>query len=207
MTTCQAYTINVDTDRVARLDARVALFDLNTHPFYVAWSNGTLPAEKLRRYANDYAGFIGRIADGWTAAGEENYAEEERGHAIMWDHFVSDIGRTGAPVLPESAALIGQAKEAFGDAAEAIGALYAFESQQPRTAQAKLAGLQTHYRGLVGEKGTEYFRVHANDTAEARLLAEKIGQLKPGEYIRARAACAATAASMWRALDGFWQSA
>ena len=40
------------------LDAVVAKYDLLGHPFYQAWSAGTLPKEALASYAAEYGAFV-----------------------------------------------------------------------------------------------------------------------------------------------------
>ena len=39
---------------IQELDARIAKYDLLSHPFYKAWSAGELTREDLREYALDY---------------------------------------------------------------------------------------------------------------------------------------------------------
>src|SRR5579863_8563109 len=41
-------------DFFSQLDARIAKYDLLCHPFYKAWSAGTLTRHDLREYAQDY---------------------------------------------------------------------------------------------------------------------------------------------------------
>ncbi len=42
------------TDIAARLDAQTRSFDLLTHPFYVAWTEGRLTTEDLSFYSEQY---------------------------------------------------------------------------------------------------------------------------------------------------------
>ena len=42
------------TEFFRRLDARVSRYDLLCHPFYRAWSAGSLTRKDLRSYAQDY---------------------------------------------------------------------------------------------------------------------------------------------------------
>ena len=49
------------SSRIDELDAIVRQFDLNAHPFYVAWRAGELPIERLREYA-DRVGAVHRRA-------------------------------------------------------------------------------------------------------------------------------------------------
>jgi pyrroloquinoline-quinone synthase len=78
--------------------------------------------------------------------------------------------------------------------------LYAFEVQQPATAQSKLRGLKTHYR-LPGSV-EPYFEAHSHNEHEARKLAARIEALPHDEQVRALEACSEMAAALWAALTG-----
>jgi pyrroloquinoline-quinone synthase len=135
------------------LDVAVAKRNLLEHPFYQAWSAGTLPVDALRTYAREY---------GASAA-----------------HL-------------------------FSDPAAAAGALYAFEVQQPATAQSKLAGLKTHYNLPSGVE--PYFEIHSHNEHEARKLVARIDAFSSDEQARAVQACSEMAESLWTALTGIYDS-
>jgi pyrroloquinoline-quinone synthase len=186
-----------------RCDAAVARRSLLQHPFYLAWSAGTLPVAALRDYAREYGAFIGTVAPGWETVGEAHIASVERGHAQVWENTfaagletVVDTART-----PAVATLVDTARELFADQPAALGALYAFESQQPFTAQSKLNGLQAHYAQLPSCCG-EYFRLHEDDFEEPALLAEKMNALTGAAQERAVAACERMSQSLHDALTG-----
>lgn len=201
MTTDQTVTLPS-----ARCDEAVARRSLLQHPFYLAWSDGTLPVPALRDYARDYGAFIGTVAQGWTAVGETHIAGVEVGHAEVWAHTFAAGLETPvdeAPVIPEVAALVDTARELFTDRVTALGALYAFESQQPFTAQSKLQGLQLHYQQLPECCG-EYFRLHTDDFDEPALLAEHMNSLPVDEADRAVAACERLSVALHDALSGIY---
>lgn len=191
-------------DRIGELNRIVEMFDLNSHPFYTAWSNGTLPVEKLQRYAAEYAEFIGIIPDGWSQVGESDHAEEERFHHTLWNRFTESLKVCNEPPLTQTKTLVSTARNLFSSHPESIGALYAFESQQPQTARAKLDGLEVHYHNLVDDSSREYFNVHADNTSEVEFLAEELNHLDEEGYDRGRTACAMMCTAMWHALDGYW---
>ncbi len=197
---CYSHFLNMD--RISQLDAVIELFDLNKHPFYQDWRMGTLPEEKLKSYAVEYQAFIGTIADGWDTVGEPRYSEEERFHELLWTRFKSELGAHGSPSLKSTETLATAAKNLFQEPVEALGALYAFEAQQPHTSKSKLDGLLEHY--TISDEGREYFRVHADDFAEAELIREKVKALSDEEFDRAKTACAIVCAAMWGALDGIY---
>ena len=99
-------------------------------------------------------------------------------------------------------ALVTAARNLFQTKPEAIGALYAFEAQQPYTSRAKLDGLDEHY--CVSDAGKEYFRVHADDIAEVELLQKHVEALSEAEFERAKTACAIVCSSMYGALDAVY---
>ncbi|HVT13259.1 MAG TPA: iron-containing redox enzyme family protein [Fimbriimonadaceae bacterium] len=191
-------------NRVEQLDAIVKQFELNGHPFYAEWKAGTLPAWMLADYAGQYGHFVGTIADGWETLGENFYADEEREHEVLWTDFKTALGTRESGMAPSTQTLVTAAKNLFATKPEAIGALYAFEAQQPYTSRAKLDGLNEHYS--VSEEGKEYFRVHADDIAEVELLKKHIESLTDEEFARAKTACALVCTAMYGALDGIYVS-
>ena len=192
------------SSRTDQLDEIVRAYDLNAHPFYQAWRAGTLPVERLADYAAEWAPFMGALDQGWDRIGLADYAAEEREHDQLWARFRAALGAGTAGGLhrPQSRTLLAVGENAFASVPEALGALYSFEVQQPATAQSKLDGLREHYAGTVDEAAQEYFRVHAVETDEPAMLAERIDQLRDGEFQRTRTACAVFSAAAWGALDG-----
>lgn len=187
----------------ARCDDHIAARNLLQHPFYQAWSDGTLPVPALADYAREYGAFIGRIADGWTSVGEAAIAAVEVGHAKVWgDTFAAGLSTTvDAPAVREVQQLCTTADALFQHRATALGALYAFEAQQPMTARSKRAGLAGHYAQLPADCEI-YFRLHENDDHEPALLAAGLNELSGEDRIRAEAACAQMSVALWDALTG-----
>lgn len=172
------------------------------HPFYQAWSMGILTYSDLAVYATQYGEFIDRIASGWEAAGDPAVAAEEREHSILWTDFAAALGapRPAPARLPEIEQLVTLADTSFEDRSQALGALYAFERQQPGTATSKLEGLRKHY--TLPPSAEVYFDVHKDDEDEPRWLAEQIETLSPEEFEAARSSCEQMADALWLGLDG-----
>lgn len=195
--------MNHATDTVAACSAHVERFHLEGHPFYLAWREGTLPLEKLQTYAHAYGRFIAALPALWRAAGDEEHGGYEEEHWELWQGFTRAVdGRVDAAAttdVPQADALVAMTR-AFTGAPEALGALYAFELQQPKTAGTKLEGLRAHYP--LGEAAEAYFVEHAGDEREQEVLAERIAALDEAGRDRAQAACAMTSAALWLALDG-----
>ncbi len=164
-----------------QLDARIAKYDLLTHPFYKAWLEGTLTREDVRRYGRDYfhhvaafpaylEEFGARVEDGQLRRAVQINREDELGadgapsHSELWLDFVEGMGgeRNAAGHVP--VAEITQLMESFHSVAreaaaeEALAAFYAYESQVPRVAAEKARGLRDMYH--ADEKTREYFTVH-----------------------------------------------
>jgi pyrroloquinoline-quinone synthase len=184
------------------LDLVVSAHDLNRHPFYRAWRAGTLPRAALATYAAEYAPFIAAVELGWRTLGDHAHAAEEREHARLWERFRDALGPSEVPRCKETAALADVARASFADPVAAIGALYAFEAQQPSTAQSKLEGLRAHY--ALPEEAHAYFRDHAEDYGEREALRARLADLgdDAAAHDRAQKACEAMCVAMWSALDG-----
>jgi pyrroloquinoline-quinone synthase len=192
------------SSRIDELDAIVRQFDLNEHPFYRDWRDGTLPVERLADYAAEWAPFIAALDAGWERIGEPAYAAEEREHDELWTRIRAALDAEGDIARPQSKTLLAVGANAFESVPEALGALYSFEVQQPATATSKLAGLREHYAGTVDPDAQRYFVEHAVETDEPAMLAERIEALSEGEFARARTACAIFSAAAWGALDGVY---
>jgi pyrroloquinoline-quinone synthase len=192
------------SSRIDELDAIVRQFDLNEHPFYAEWRAGTLPVERLAEYADEWAPFIGVVDAGWERIGYPEYAAEEREHDVLWGLFRAALG-TGRPMSrPQSRILLAVGQQAFTSVPEALGALYSFEVQQPKTATSKLSGLREHYADTVGGEAQRYWVEHAVETNEPAMLGELIERLSDAEFERAKTACADFSAAAWGALDGVY---
>jgi pyrroloquinoline-quinone synthase len=185
----------------AELNAIVTEYDLLNHPFYQAWSAGKLPVEALATYAAEWGNFVAQVPKGWAAHGDQAIADEEVTHVALWDDFASALGTKVAPAkVQEMRDLEGVCDKNFANDVSSIGALYAFEAQQPKTSTSKLQGLKDWYS--VGEKGEEYFLVHCDDVHEMEILAQRAEKLSEADQARTVAACKETAEALWNALTG-----
>ena len=110
--------------------------------------------------------------------------------------------RHRTPVERGVARLAAAARKFFADPAESIGALYAFEAQQPATSASKLKGLREHYN--LDRAGEEYFAIHEADEDEPRLLRERFDALTGGERQAALGACRVMCRELRAALDSLY---
>lgn len=207
---------------------RISKYDLLSHPFYQAWSEGTLTRDDLRAYSANYyhhvaafptylGSFYGRLPEGeLRRAVLENLADEEglqgtRPHNEMWLDFAEGMGahrdaaRNSEPVA-EIAGLIEHfqciAREAAE--AEALASFYAYESQVPRVAKEKARGLREMYG--ADAKTCGYFTVHTTaDIHHSNVWRDQLSKLvedKAEAQERALIAAENAARLLWRALDG-----
>ena len=184
-----------------RIDEIVEKHSLLNHPFYQAWEMGTLSGSALRTYAWQYSNFIGKISEGWRACGNEEIAKEEEEHLDLWLDFAKSLGeKTEGPVIEEVSALVEGCDRSNSSLATALGALYAFERQQPQTSKSKLAGLRSNYAALNADE--VYFEVHENDDEEPAMLLAMIEKLSPADQEAALGSCEEVCELLWDALSG-----
>ena len=183
------------------LETILEKWDLLKHPFYQAWSAGTLPVDALKVYAAEYGAFINILANGWETLEDSETALEENEHAELWEQFAEALGtQVGNPEIGQTIALVDTAKELFKSKAGALGAMYAFEAQQPATAKSKLEGLKTHY--ALPTQVEPYFEIHATNWHESKKILAALETLSPEEQINANEACEKMAEALWNALSG-----
>lgn len=183
------------------LDSILEKWDLLKHPFYQAWSAGTLPVDALKVYAAEYGAFIGILAEGWETLDDPETAQEEKEHAELWEQFAVALEtKVSSPKVAQSIALVRTASELFHSQAGAIGAMYAFEAQQPVTAKSKLDGLKTNYS--LPSEVEPYFEVHSTNWHESKKILALMETLSLEEQAQAYEACEKMATALWNALSG-----
>ena len=165
----------------ARLEQRVAARRLLDHPFYQRWSCGELTREELREYARQYwhytlafPTFVSGVHSGsddfaLRQALLENLVEEERGvdnHPELWLRFCEALDLEREEVLASepnrsTRALIATMRSLARDGAahEGLASLFAYESQVPAVAKAKIDGLAKFY-GIDADHDIAFFAVH-----------------------------------------------
>ena len=152
-----------NVELLEKLDAAIAEKNLLKHPFYQDWQAGKLSKEALQLYAAQYyrhveafpkhLGVLAARTEGpLQGLIRENLAEEENAegsHPKLWRDFAAAVGVgeddiTCCPALPGTQAVVQTFREICGDrpVAEAVAALYAYESQVPEIATTKIDGLK-----------------------------------------------------------------
>lgn len=213
---------------LAELDARIAKYDLLCHPFYKAWSAGELTRDDLREYGRDYfyhveafpsylEEFGRRVQDDqlrrviFMNRDDELGAESGgRSHAELWRDFVEGMGGERETNGYASASAVTALIDSFhsvarkGSPAEALAALYAYESQVPRVAAEKARGLKEMYG--ADQKTCGYFSLHVTaDAYHSRAWRHQLAKLIEANPDAAEPALNAgekAAHALWQALDG-----
>lgn len=178
-------------------------WNLLDHPFYQSWNAGTLPQSALETYAEEYGAFIKFMPQGWNTLNDIETAHEEEEHIALWGEFAEGLNTSVSTAsIKEVVSLTESTQMLFSEEATAIGALYAFEVQQPETANTKLAGLKQFY-DLPSSTET-YFQTHSHNEHEAEKLLALYDGLDIAEQQVAREACTKMSEAMWDALTGIY---
>ena len=174
---------------IPQLDAIIEEAHLLKHPFYQAWTAGTLTLDALRAYAKQYWHFARAFPQYVSATHAicpdmndrqillENLIEEERGadnHPELWLRFGEALGLSREEIvssdpLPETQALVQTYRDLTRtNFVQAATALYTYESQVPAIAETKIDGLRRFY-GIDDGRSVAFFSVHIGaDTAHSQ---------------------------------------
>jgi len=213
------------------IDSKVAEKAMLKHPFYQAWTEGRLPIDTLRAYARQYFHHVEAFPRAVSAVHSacpdrdgrrllaENLAEEEgieagkQDHASLWLMFAGGLGESAEavraqPLNRETKALIDTFRRLSRQSyAAGLGALYAYESQFPGVASAKIEGLIDRY-GINDEETLRFFRVHESaDVEHSAVCRTLLDRLPESERAEAVAAGEELAAALWNFLSGVEASA
>jgi pyrroloquinoline-quinone synthase len=213
------------------IDSHVSERAMLKHPFYQAWTEGRLPLDTLRAYARQYFHHVEAFPQAVSAvhsacpdrAGRrmlaENLAEEEgieagkQDHASLWLMFACGLGESEDAVRAqalnaETQALIDTFRKLSRQSyAAGLGALYAYESQFPGVAGAKIEGLVDRY-GISDEETLRFFRVHESaDVEHSAVCRELLDRLPEEQKAEAVAAGEELAGALWNFLSGVEASA
>jgi len=144
----------------------------------------------------------------------ENLAEEEgieagkQDHASLWLMFACGLGENedavrGQQLNAETQALIDTFRNLSRQSyAAGLGALYAYESQFPGVASAKIEGLIDRY-GIEEEETLRFFRVHKSaDVEHGEVCRRLLDRLPEGQREEAIAAGEELAGALWNFLSG-----
>lgn len=215
-----------DSPTSSLIDSKVAEWAMLKHPFYQAWTEGRLPLDTLRAYARQYFHHVEAFPRAVSAVHSncpdrdgrrmlaENLAEEEgidagkQDHATLWLMFACGLGESEGAVRaqalnPETQALINTFRKLSRRShASGLGALYAYESQFPAVASAKIEGLIDRY-GIADEETLRFFRVHESaDVEHSSVCRALLDRLPEDQQAEAVAAGQELAGALWAFLSG-----
>jgi pyrroloquinoline-quinone synthase len=210
----------------AAIDGKVAGRAMLQHPFYQAWTEGRLSLDTLRAYARQYFHHVEAFPPAVSAVHSacpdrdgrrmlaENLAEEEgieagkQDHATLWLMFACGLGESEEAVRaqglnPETQALIETFRRLSRRSyASGLGAIYAYESQFPAVASAKIEGLIDRY-GITEEETLRFFRVHETaDVEHSSVCRGLLDRLPEDQKAEAIAAGEELAGALWNFLSG-----
>ncbi len=158
-------------------------FRLLEHPFYQQWTKGEITRDQLSCYARSYFDLVKMMPVFWENAvkglkaesGEsDKVIKDERFHIELWREFMAmfegNDHKEMEDVVEEFMSM---------SPSKLLGAVHAFEVQQPDVARTKAEGLVKHYGFRKDE--TKYFDEHLNEAAHIQFgsaLAEKHADTK-----------------------------
>lgn len=154
---------------------------LLTHPFYRRWQMGKVAHSVLREYSKQYYAYesalpsflekaLTHLDEGPAKdAIAENLVDEAgqpEPHPELWLRFAEALGVSreevqGAEMWPRTSNLVSTYHSLCEHGAdEALGALYAYESQFAAIAKTKGQGLRDFY-GVTDDRSLEFFDLHS----------------------------------------------
>jgi pyrroloquinoline-quinone synthase len=210
------------------LDALVEEHHLLKHPFYQAWTEGTLSKESLQLYAKQYYQHVRAFPENLQKLAlrtdgnlarlvNENLAEEldpSAPHPQLWRQFAESLGVSDADLdrarpLPGIAALLDAFDEVAseGKLAEAVAAFYVYEAQVPEIATQKISGLKRFY-DINDPRALAYFGVHEEaDVRHRAAWREWLASQKDTDTFGVLCAAERILKALWGALDAVYPQA
>jgi pyrroloquinoline-quinone synthase len=212
---------------LATLDKYIQEHHLLTHPFYQAWSAGTLSLHALQEYSKQYYRHVEAFPTYVSAVHAncpslpirqyllENLIEEERGaenHPELWLRFVEALGVQreevlSATPLSETTSLVRTFQTLTRECSYLAGtaALFTYEAQVPEVAATKIAGLKQFY-GVEEPRGLAFFQVHLQADRFHAETARQILQerLTPENADEVELAGEQALSALWGMLDGVY---
>jgi len=204
-----------------KIDNDIAKKHLLKHPFYLAWTRGQLSKEALTDYTKQYYHHVAAFPTYLSAVHAkcddqatrkqllDNLTDEEAGspnHPQLWLKFAESLGVSEVDVRntaqeAETKNLIDTFRLVCGDGstAEALAALYAYESQIPAVCESKIEGLKNHY-GFSNPEHYQYFTVHIEADREHSATERKL----LSGYVN-KQNLESVKASVNRVLDALWE--
>jgi len=202
-------------------EVKLAINDwvLLDHPFYQAWSEGSLKMKSLKEYSTQYQKHVDAFPRYISATHSlceshenrkvllENLNDEEglqgKPHPLLWAQFSSACGNDQDAIdSTKSCKSIQNIIDTFLSNArksyeEGLASFYSYESQVPEVAETKIKGLKEHYK-IDSPEALEFFEVHKAADIHHRKACEKLLDKIPSSKQQASILAAQTSAkSLW----------
>lgn len=141
------------------------------HPFYTAWTRGEIPLPTLGAYHQSYGEFIRTIPSFWEKVVNALHPSDPHGlsviidetdHIRLWQQWGTNLPRP--TTVPTLSGLIADLQQM--SPSQLLGALQAFELQQPEVARTKREGLLAHYG--FAPAALRYFDEHEKEDDHIR---------------------------------------
>ncbi len=186
------------------------------HPFYKAWSEGTLEIDALRGYAKEYYHLVKhipmmveRISVHIKSREVEENLRDEREHISLWVRFADALGISKEELEayePSSKVrdAVDRMLRLMDDPIACIAAMYAYEAELPKVSRSKLDGLIKYYN-LDSSDATEYHRAHSIvDIKHAAVWREILNGLRDEEREKVYSAAVESLVAQNLLLDGVY---
>jgi pyrroloquinoline-quinone synthase len=181
---------------IAEIEQLVKENSLLNHPFYKAWSNGSLTQDQLICYAKEYYFLVQNIPQIMEKTLEnipennctslekallENFKEEQE-HIHLWERFARSLSITEEELhsytpskkVQEAVDLL--LKTASLSFEHAISLMYAVELELPQISATKESGLKEFYN-LDSEDALIYFQEHAKEEKHLKVWRDFLRQI------------------------------
>jgi pyrroloquinoline-quinone synthase len=169
--TIELSTFNKTNMIVTKIDEKIEQYSLLKHPFYQAWSAGTLSREALQGYVKEYFHLVKAVptmveklyATNPTEEVKRNL-EEERSHVALWEQFAVGMGvslnelHNYTPSV-KTVEAVNNMMALMENGVDGAAAMYAYEAEIPNISRSKLDGLKAFYN-IDDAKTVEYFNEH-----------------------------------------------
>ena len=210
---------------VTSLDQQIAAKRLLDHPFYQRWTDGTLTRAELQDYARHYYHYALAFPTFLSIMHAdcedlptrqlllENLVEEERGpenHPELWLRFCEALGldrdevKNGTPNEATKKLIATMRENSRASLGEGLSSLYAYESQIPAVATAKIDGLAKWYE-IQSNRDIAFFSVHQEADVVHSATSRELIEKTCSDETKREAAAAATQRTL-DALYGFLDS-
>jgi|SRR5579871_5178251 len=216
--------MNSSNATLEQLDQLIEKYHLLKHPFYQAWSEGTLSKETLQLYARQYFQHVRSFPENLKHLAartdgklhelvQENLAEEldpSSPHPALWKQFAESLGADSkslddAMPLPGISTLL----EAFDDVSargtlpQAVAAFYSYEAQVPEISTEKISGLRKFYN-ITTPRALAYFAVHEEGDVRHRAAWREWLVEHSEDSTEILASAERTLKALWGALDAVY---